>query len=337
MIGEEVHMSRKITRRQFAKGTIASAAIISAAGLSRPVQAKVKIRHANAANAAYTGNIFANAFFERVKELSGGEIEAETFYGTLGGEKTLVDGVALGTLDSCCVAYTGTRNFDLFYAPFLFRDYDHVSRVVNGPLRPQLNKLLSDKYKGHLLGIGRAGAFGLYLNKKIDSFSGIRNMKIRCGQIEGVLAGLRAFGAKPTPIPFNEVYSALQQGVAEGQVTLSSLVITQKFYEVTKYAILQDWGLGLDKWIVSNRIWNQLTSSQKEIMTETFKEMEQTHWYTPIKNAAASNHRKWEEFNGAGTLLDLSVDEAGSVMNPVNQGLVDEVFGAGTWKKMQDA
>jgi TRAP-type C4-dicarboxylate transport system substrate-binding protein len=330
-------MSLKITRRQFGKGAIASAAIVSSVGLSNPVQAKVTIRHANAANAAYTGNKFADAYFARVKELSGGEIQAETFFGTLGGEKTLVDGVALGTLDGANVAYTGTREFDIFYAAQMFRDYDHASRVVNGPLRPQLDKLMNDKYNAHLLGIGRAGAFGLYLNTKVDSWSGIRNMNIRSGQIEGVLAGLRAFGANPTPIPFNEVYTALQQGVAEGQVTLSSLVISQKFYEVTKYAIRQDFGHGLDKFVLSNRIWNQLTSSQKEMMTETWIEMENTHWYTPVKNGAASDHRKWEEFNGAGTLLDLPLEEALAVMNPVNEKLVSEVFGAGSWKKIQDA
>src|SRR5262245_8630409 len=141
-------------RRQALKA-IGAAAIVSQVGLSKPARAQVKLRYANASNAGYLANIVMTEFWDEVRKRTNGE----TFWGTLGGEQTLLNGVALGTLDGYHGAYTGMREFDLFFAANLFRDYGHAARVVNGPLRPKLQQALEAKYKVQLLGLGRAGAF----------------------------------------------------------------------------------------------------------------------------------------------------------------------------------
>ena len=328
-------MTNKITRRQFGKGAAVSAAIVSTVGLSKPAAAKVKLQFGNAANAAYAGNIFAKAYFEEVKKRTNGEVETELFTGTLGGEKTILDRVALGTLDLFDGAYTGTREFDIFYAAALFRDYDHALKVINGPLRPQLEKLFEDRYNAKLIGVGRAGAFTLLTKDPIDSWTGIRNKKIRAGQIEGVLAGLKALGANATAIPFNEVYTALQQGVVDGQVTLGTLIVTQKYYEVVKHVIRQPFGLGLDKFVISKRAWDKLTADQQDIMMSTFNEMEATHWWNPVRDATDSTFAKWEEINGPGSVIDLDEGELQKEMTPVLRKLTDEIFGAGSWDRIQ--
>ncbi len=99
-------------------------------------------------------------FWDEVRKRTNGEIVCETFWGTLGGEQTLLNGVALGTLDGYHGAYTGMREFDLFYAANLFRDYEHAARVINGPLRPKLAQALEAKYKVHMLGLGAPARSG---------------------------------------------------------------------------------------------------------------------------------------------------------------------------------
>lgn len=326
----------KLTRRQFGAGAVAAAAIVSSVGLSKPAKAKVMLKFANAANENYLGNIFMKSYFAEVAKRTSGEVDGQVFAGTLGGEETLLKGMALGTVDMYGGAYTATREFDIFYAAQFFRNYDHGAKVVNGPLRPKLNKLLSDRYKAQMIGVGRAGAFAIYGNDRMTDWMSLRGKKIRAGQIEGVLTGLRTIGANATPIPFNEVYSALQQKVVDGQVTLSSLAVTQKYYEVCKYAIANDFGLGFDKLMIADRVWEKLPPAQQKIMVDTFVEMEAAGWYKPVADAREPDLQKWAGFNGADSVIRLKDEDLKKITDPVNEKLANEIFGAGSWKQIQD-
>ena len=330
-------MSIKVTRRQFGLGAIGAAAIVSQVGLSKPAKAKVSLKVGSAANEEYVGVKFTKLWLAEVSKRTGGEIDGQVFAGTLGGEQSILQATALGTLDVYQGAYTGLRQFDIFYLASLCRDYDQAVRVINGSIRPQLNKLIADQYKGHLLGVGRAGAFGLYTKDKIDSWAGFKGRKLRAGQIEGVLEGLKTLGANPTPIPFNEAYSALQQGVVDGQVTLSSLVITQKYYEVTKYAYANDFGLGFDKIVVANRVWEKISPAHQKIMADTFNEMEPTFYAKPVADAKLSDAKRWEELNGPGSVITLDNAELARLMEPTCKKLADEIFGPGSWDKIKSA
>jgi TRAP-type transport system periplasmic protein len=209
-----------------------------------------------------------------VRKRTNGEVVCETFWGTLGGEQTLLNGVALGTLDGYHGAYTGMREFDLFFAADLFRDYEHAARVVNGPLRPKLAKALEAKYKVHLLGLGRAGSFGLQLKTPVSSWADVRDKKVRGGPLEGIIESIKAVGANAVPMAFNEVYTALQQGVVDGQVNLNTLIMTMKYFEVVKYWISNEFGLGFDKVVISQRAWNRIKPPHRKMMQELFFELE---------------------------------------------------------------
>ena len=322
-------------RRKVIKA-IGAAAIVSQAGLSNPARAQVKLRYSNASNAGYLGNIVMQQFWDEVKKRSNGEIVAETFWGTLGGEQTLLNGVALGTLDGYHGAYTGMREFDVFYTAYMFRDYEHAIKVINGPLRPKLTKALEDKYKVHLLGMGRAGSFGLQMKDKIASWADIKNKKVRGGPIEGIIEGIRAIGANPVPMAFNEVFTALQQGVVDGQVNLNALVITMKYFEVVKYWVRNEFGLGFDKIVIAQRTWNRFRPEQRKMMEDVFAELEPTKWYAPLKERLETDFKKWQEMNGPDSVVTLDANEAKRLTAPTAERLANEVFGAGSWKQIQD-
>ena len=323
-------------KRRQALQALGAAAIVSQAGLSRPARAQVKLRYSNASNSGYLANIVMQEFWDEVRKRSNGEIVCETFWGTLGGEQTLLNGVSLGTLDGYHGAYTGMREFDLFYTVGLFRDYEHAARVINGPLRDKLQKAFEAKYKVHMLGLGRAGSFGLQTKPKPGSWADVKNLKVRGGSIEGVIESIKAIGANPVPMAFNEVYTALQQGVVDGQVTLNTLIITMKYFEVVKHWIRNDFGLGFDKVVIAQRTWNRFKPEQRKMMQELFFELEEKKWYPVLKQRLDADYKKWEELAGAGTVVTLPEAELRRMTAPTAERLANEILGPGTYKQIQD-
>jgi len=322
-------------RRQALKA-IGAAAIVSQVGLSKPAQAQVKLRYSNASNAGYLANIVMTEYWEEVRKRTNGEVVCEVFWGTLGGEQTLLNGVSLGTLDGYHGAYTGMREFDLFYTVGLFRDYEHAARVINGPLRDKLQKAFEAKYKVQMLGLGRAGTFGLQVKPKPFSWADVRNLKVRAGPIEGVVESIKAVGANPVTMAFNEVYTALQQGVVDGQVTLNTLIITMKYYEVVKHWVRNDFGLGFDKVVISQRTWNRVKPEHRKMMQELFFEYEEKKWYPVLKQRLDADYKKWAELMGADTVVMLPEAELRKLTQPTAERLVNEILGPGTYKQIQD-
>lgn len=329
-------MQANLKRRQVVK-SIGAAAIVSQVGLSKPARAQVKLRYGNASNAQYQANVVMTQFWDEVKKRTNGEIVAETFWGTLtGSEQVLLNGVALGTLDGWHGAYTGMREFDVFYTANLFRDYEHAARVVNGPLLPKLRAALEGKYKVHLLGLGRAGSFGLHMRDKVASWGDLKNKKVRVGPIEGIVESVKALGANAVPMPYGEAYGAMQQGVVDGQVNLNTLLVTAKFHEVGKYWITNDFGLGFDKVVIAQRVWNRLKPEHRKLMEDLIVELEPKIWYPPVKQRQEDDRKKWLEIHGKDSLITLDANEAAKILNPNAERLANSVFGAGGFKQIQD-
>jgi TRAP-type C4-dicarboxylate transport system substrate-binding protein len=249
----------------------------------------------------------------------------------------LLDGLALGTVDMTTTAYTGTREFDILYAPYMFRDADHASKVVNGVLRERFSKLMKDRYNAEFLGVARDGPFCLFTKSEIKSLSAIKGMKIRAGEIEGVVAGLQHLGARPTVVAFNEVYTSLQQNIVDGMVTLPNLAIVMKFNEVCKYYVSNDFGIGLGKWTIASRVWDKLSSAHRDVIQQTFNELEANDYYAAVQRQKPIDIKKWEELNGPGTVLTFDATAAQKEMAPLNEKLANEVFGPGTWQEIQKA
>jgi TRAP-type C4-dicarboxylate transport system substrate-binding protein len=316
---------------------LAAVAVGTGLPLRGHAQVKMKIKYANSGGAASTAVVFAKKVFAEVTKRTNGEIEFDVFAGTLGGEKTLLDGLALGTVDMTTTAYTGTREFDILYAPYMFRDADHAGKVVNGALRERFSKLMKDRYDAEFMGVARDGPFCLFTKTKIDSFAGIKGMKIRAGEIEGVIAGLQHLGARPTVVAFNEVYTSLQQSLVDGMVTLPNLALVMKFNEVCKYYVTNDFGIGLGKWTVASRVWNRLSPAHRQVVQQTFNELEANDYYAAVQRQAPIDVKKWEEVNGAGTVLTFDAKAAQIQMAPLNEKLANDVFGKGTWEQILKA
>ena len=295
----------------------------------------VNLKFGNAGNIQTISNRFNVRLWEEVAKRTNGAVKTEIFAGTLGGEQRLLEGMALGTIDVYNGAYTGTREFDIFYAPGFFRDGGHAKRVVQSQIGAQASAVLEKRYQSRLLGIGRLGPWVLSTKKKISSLEEIKGMKLRAPQIEGMVEALKFLGANPTPIAFNEIYLALQNGTVDGFVSALNPSVAGKFYEVSKYVLSNPFGEGLDKEAISTRAWRRLSDQQQRIVLQTFEELEATDYFQAGINAISTDLATWKKFNGDDSVV--TVDQAALVrqMEPLNRRLADEVYGAGAWDRIR--
>ncbi|MBT5266877.1 MAG: TRAP transporter substrate-binding protein [Rhodospirillaceae bacterium] len=324
-----------VTRRQFNTGLAATAVAGGIIGAGGQAHAARSLIYGNAGNIKSASNQFAIKWLNLVTERTGGDLKFDVKAGTIGGGKDVLDGTALGTVDIYNGAYTGLREFDVFYAPYFARDSNHAQKIANGLLYDKLNAAVGKRYPSiRYLTVARAGPWKLFTNKKLDSFADLKGMKIRAPRIEGVIAGLEQVGAKPTVIPFNELYGALQQGVVDGMATLGNLMISQKFYEVVKYIYANDWGIGLDKQMIHIPTWDALGAKNQKILVDTFNELEPNDFFRATVDAEAENYKKWEGFNGAGTVVTLDATAAQKLLAPAIAKLADDIFGKGTYDKI---
>ena len=192
-------------------------ATLSAAAAFAAEQAPLRFRMGTVqAEGIYTEG--QRKFVKLVGERTGGKVQIEHFCcNQLGGERQLADGVKLGTIGMAPVGATGSAIYDLLFTPFLFRDREHALKVVNGPIA---DKWAEDFYKqtgirvlGHFVQTPRQFQT---VSRPIRTPADFKGMKLRAPEIPVVVAGVKALGASPVVIAFPELYTALQQGTADG-------------------------------------------------------------------------------------------------------------------------
>ena len=327
-------MTTELTRRTVLGGM---AAVAGTSVLTRPARAQTVLRYGNAGVASTLSNIFNKKLSDTVSEKTGGQLSFEIFAGTLGGEQKLLESMALGSLDMYNGAYTGTREFDILYSPYFFTDGAHAKRVIDSEIGEKASAVLQERYNGRLIGCGRLGSYNLMLSQPITSLADLRGRKIRSPQIEGCLEGLQFFGAIPTPIPFNEIYLALQQGIVDGVLTALNPGVNGKFYEVCKYVVETDFGLALDKQVISQAAWDALPADQQEILQSSFDELEAQDYYQVGVDLKATDLGTWKAANGDDSVITLEAAGLAEELAPLNKRLADDIFGEGAWETIQAA
>ena len=223
--------------RYILTGIAATAAMATAA----QAQQEITIAHTVAEDSHY--GIGAEVFIETLEELSDGAFTgSHSPAGALGGERDLIEGLQIGSVD---VVITSTGPLGNFvpetYAldlPFLFRDYDHARGVLDG----EIGQELLDKMEEYdLVGLAWSeNGFRHVTNSQapIETPADLEGLSLRTMENEMHMEAFNQFGANPTPMAFPEVFSALQQGVIDGQENPITVITASNFSEVQGYLTL---------------------------------------------------------------------------------------------------
>ena len=155
---------------------------------------KVSIKLGHVLDTKHPYHIGAEHFANRVRELTNGRVEVQVFPSSqLGGEREMAEAIQFGTLESAAImaAVAGrfVREFDIFNLPFLFRDFAHVYKVLDGPFGEELNQA-SIKKGFRVLGIYVGGSRSVYARKPISDLASLKGMKIRQQLVHALDGGL---------------------------------------------------------------------------------------------------------------------------------------------------
>lgn len=239
-----------------------------------PVMAEtIVLKAGHSANEDEPYHIGLTEFARIVKEKSDGRVEVQIFPNNqLGNEKEMVEGLLLGTVDITVPSNGVVTNFvkklGVFDLPFLFRDRDHMYKVMDGEVGQILNDAMREK-GFHLLGFYEAGIRHIMTREKpINSYDDLAGMKIRTMGVPAHVASFNAFGANATPLAYSELYGALQSGLVDGAEAANTNYNSKKFYEVAPHWAQIGWTALVADLIMSAKKFDSLPADIQEILSE---------------------------------------------------------------------
>ncbi|MEO3386304.1 TRAP transporter substrate-binding protein [Mesorhizobium sp. CAU 1741] len=263
-----------ITRR--AAMAVAGAAIMTL-GFSGAASAQQEIKLGYAlANTSHYG-VAANKW-EEVVEAEAGDRYSFTHFPSsgLGGEREVIEGLQLGTIEATIVSSGTLSNFvpetGVFDIPFLFRDLDHARTVLDGPIGQDILAKFSDA--GLVaLAWGEQGFRHITNNRnEIGGPDDVAGLKLRTMENPIHITAFETLGAAPTPMAWPEVIGALQQGTIDGQENPLSVITSAKLSEVQKYLTVSGHVYSPAMLLVSQQLWDGMSPEDQELFRKATSE-----------------------------------------------------------------
>ena len=217
---------------------------------------------------------------QRLAEKSGGTVELQIFpNGQLGSETECIEQLQRGALALTKTSAAPMESFvpdmAVFGVPYVFRDREHFWRVLDGAIGKEL--LLAGQDKG-LRGLCYydAGSRSFYtIDKPILAPEDLKNLKIRVQKSKTAMDMIQVLGGAPTPIPWGELYTALQQRMVDGAENNPPSFFTNRHFEVCKHFSLDEHTLVPDILVASTQIWQRLSPQIQQWVQEAAEESSQ--------------------------------------------------------------
>lgn len=251
---------------------ILSIAALIAMGAAAAQAQEITLRAGHSANVDEPYHKGLERFAQIVSEKTEGRVKVEIFANNqLGDEKEMIEGLMLGTLDITVPSNGVLTNFapalSIFDLPFLFDDREHMYRVMDG----EVGQALAGEMKAagfQLLGFYEAGIRHIVTKEPIESVEDIQGDKIRTMGVPAHVASFNAFGANATPLPYSELYSALEAGVVDGAEAAYTNYYSKRFYEVAPNLAEVAWTALVADLIMSEERFASLPADVQAVLLE---------------------------------------------------------------------
>lgn len=215
------------------------------------------------------------ALKEMGKELESktqGEVTLQIFSDSvLGTEKEAIDQMKMGILDivraSPITLESYNKTYGLLTLPYLFSSREDMYSAM-GAIKDELYvETEKDGFKA--IAWNEAGSRSFYNSKRpINTPEDLKGLKIRVPNSRSFIETIELLGATPTPLPFGEIYTGLQQGIVDGAEGVHTLLTEAKHGEVAKYFSFDEHFMVPDMVVIANNSWNKLSDEQKNIISE---------------------------------------------------------------------
>lgn len=216
-------------------------------------------------------------FADLVAAKSGGKMKVNLFLsGALGSDQAVTTSIQGGTVEMSVmnsgILASLAKELAIFDFPFLFANEKESDAVVDGPVGKKMHKLLEEKGVVGLayweLGYRQITNSKRPLNKVED----IDGLKLRVIPNPINVDWVKALGANPTPMPFPEVYGALESKAIDGQENPVSVIAANKFWEVQKNIALTNHQYNPQSVIFSKKVWDTLSPAEQKVIQESAEE-----------------------------------------------------------------
>jgi TRAP-type transport system periplasmic protein len=260
-------MTNKLTRRAVLAGT---AGIGAASILTRRASAQaVVLRWAENQAPAHPAAQMIERTAKDVKEKTGGRVEIQGFPGgQLGGSRDVVEAVTSGaitmTTEGAALLGQFVPQLSIIEAPYIWKDAAHMQRALNSPLLEEMNKLLVERRGMRMIGVTYYGMRHLTTGSKaVKTAADMQGFKLRVPEVDTFRAMAEAWGARATPLNFNELYLALSQGAVDGQENPLPTIASGKLNEVQKFLVLTGHIITPRLVVVNERAWSAVPANDR--------------------------------------------------------------------------
>ena len=217
-------------------------------------------------------------FAELAEEASNGRLTFRiSSGGIMGSQRQVLENMQLGTIH---MTYTfepltaWVPEIDAYSFLYMFDDYDHVRRVDRGEVGQQLKQLVVEKAGFRPIMSYVREARQLTSNRPIRSIEDVQRLRIRTTPSPVVIRSWEAIGARPVPMPMGEVFSALQQGVIDGQENPLSVIHARNVYEVNSHIALTNHQYSLVWVLISESKFRSLPADLQQVILAAAEEAE---------------------------------------------------------------
>jgi len=230
-----------------------------------------------------------------IEERTGGRICVEVFHSAqLGEEKDTIEQTRFGVIDLNRISMAPFNGLipetAILSLPYLFRDVDHLHKVLDGPIGQQILDTFTAQ---DLIALAYydPGARSFYNRvKPIKSIGDLKGMKFRVIQSDVFVDMAAALGANAVPMPYGEVYSAIETGVIDGAENNWPSYESSGHYEVAKFYTLDEHTMVPEVLVMSKTAFEKLSPEDQALIAKTARQtqLEQRKlWYAMEEKALA--------------------------------------------------
>ncbi len=262
-------------KRVFIKTVLASVAL-AACGIAAAQDSKT-IKFATQNPKGHPLVVGMEKFKELVESKSGGKLKVNLFPGgTLGSDQANVSAMQGGTLEMVTmnsgILANQVKEFAIWDFPFMFGNAREADAVMDGAFGQKMHAKLEAK---GLVGLAyyELGFRSITNSKRpVTKVEDLEGLKLRVIPNPINVDWVKALGANPTPLPFPEVYGALEQKAIDGQENPVSVINANKFYEVQKHIVLSNHQYNPQSVMISKKFWDGLDASQRKLVADAARE-----------------------------------------------------------------
>lgn len=235
----------------------------------------VRIAHTHTEEGLYfKGSV---RFKELVEERSNGRIIVEHYpYGQLGGDRDIQEGISLGTIEaglSSTPVVILNEYYGLLDAPYLFVSREHVGIALDGDLGQQLARPLEDHGIKHL-GYWENGFRQITNNVRPINVPGdLGGIMLRTPESPVRMATFQRYGANPVPMPFPELFGALEQGIVDGQENPLATIYQGSLHEVQRYLSLTNHIYSPVHLLFNKALFDSMPADLQQILVDAGREV----------------------------------------------------------------